>query len=118
MRRCLETNCSALQLVHPRSSKTSSIKHGFLRRQTRSVAVMVYVFSGRDPNIAAEFLAFKARSSDCDMEASRSIVQGAYVQLPAPSIAATWLVQNVGYARSDVELHFILELSILPPLYN
>lgn len=63
------------------------IKDGLLRGQTRSMAVMVYVFSGRDPNIAAEFLAFKARSNDCDMEKLLTIVQGAYAEMPAPSIA-------------------------------
>ena len=61
-------------------------QQGFLSPKMASSALMVYVFSGHDLDMAAQFLAFKLRLADDRMEDMRCMFEQVYTQEPTPQI--------------------------------
>ena len=58
------------------------VGQGVLSSKTASAAIMVYVFSGHNLDVAAEFLIFKFHLTDDCMEDMRCMVENAYLQEP------------------------------------
>ncbi|CAJ1417449.1 unnamed protein product [Effrenium voratum] len=58
------------------------VGQGVLSSKTASAAIMVYVFSGHNLDVAAAFLLFKFHLADDCMEDTRCMVENAYLQEP------------------------------------
>ena len=77
-----------LQRQLRRRRVTDDGQHGILSPKTTDLAMMVYVFSGHDLDMAAAFLASKLQCGDDRLEDMRCMFEGIYMQQPIP-----WIVE-------------------------
>ena len=61
-------------------------QQGFVSPKMASSAIMVYIFSGHDLDMAAQFLLFKLRLAEDCMEDMRCTLERVYTQEPTPQI--------------------------------
>jgi len=69
-----------------RECNVDDITNGNLTAKTVALLLAVYVFSGHNLDVAAEFLAFKARPQECCWDALQSIVEQAFIAEPTSRI--------------------------------
>ena len=74
--------------LHRAQRGRDDVQRGLLSARTASLAIMVYVFSGHDLDVAAEFLAFSSnvKAEQCNLEDMRCLVERAYIAEPTPRI--------------------------------
>ena len=89
-----------------RECSEDDIKNGNLAAKTVAVLLAVYVFSGHNLDVAAEFLAFKARPQECCWDALQTTVErtfirestGRIVELMNETCLLTWKIRTLSAA--------------------
>ena len=89
-----------------RECSEDDIKNGNLAAKTVAVLLAVYVFSGRNLDVAAEFLAFKARPQECCWDTLQTTVERTFirestariVELMNETCLLTWKIRTLSAA--------------------